>query len=290
LLHAAEVARLHWQIAKVPLCLLVSFSSLFGYLAAAQHFPVQAVLTSFSVLLLACGAASLNSRQEHLLDAQFERTRNRPVARGSITPARALLQARILLGSGFTILALSSLEAWPLLAAAAAVILYNFCYTPLKYRTIWAIIPGSLCGALPPLIGWLSGGGSPGSVIILAMMVLLSVWQIPHFWLVLLTHRRDYLSGVMPSMILEFDEKKLRLLTVVWVGALVSVTQVLVILLHDQPIQIRWAVSLLAVSVFTVFALFMMLGNRVSYRFLFVVLNLFMFLVMLLFSIGIVNI
>lgn len=284
--HVAEVTRLHWQIAKVPLCLLVSFSSLFGYLTVARHFPFHAVLTSLSVLLLACGAASLNSRQEHRLDAKFERTRNRPVASGSITPGRALMQSRVLLGSGFAILALTSVGPGPLIAAAAAVILYNFCYTPLKYQTIWSIIPGALCGALPPLIGWLAGGGSPGSAVILTIMVLLSVWQIPHFWLVLLTHRNDYLAGIMPSMIMRIDERKLRLLSVVWVGALVTVTQVLVVLLHDLPEAIRWFVSILALCVFVIFSFSMLSIRRSSYRFLFVILNMFMFMLMLLFSVG----
>jgi protoheme IX farnesyltransferase len=95
-------------------------------------------------------------------------------------------------------------------------------YTPLKYRTIWAIIPGALCGAIPPYIGWLAAGGEPVSALIGAAAMLLALWQIPHFLLIMLKHKADYRSSVLPSFIDCAPDSSLRLLIVVWTSACVA--------------------------------------------------------------------
>jgi protoheme IX farnesyltransferase len=280
-------ARLYWQIAKVPLCLLVSISTLFGYTVAAGEFGLHGLVTALSVLFLACGAASLNSRQEYRFDALHERTKRRPLALGLVTPQEALLLSRALLSAGFVLLLLNSQGLGPVIAAIFSVLLYNFCYTPLKYYTVWSIVPGALCGALPPLIGWLAGGGSSNSAVILLIMAQLAVWQVPHFWLVLLTHRGDYRLGTMPSMLAELEERKLRVISVVWVFALVIIAQVLGLVLHELPAAIRWIVSLAGFTLLAFYSFAMWRErNPLGYRFLFILLNIYMLVVMLLFSIG----
>ena len=248
---------------------------------------MDGIIAALAVLFLACGAASLNSRQEYRFDALHERTKHRPLAQGEVTVAEALMLSRLLLSAGFITLLLNSHSVGPVIAAIGSVLLYNFCYTPLKYRTIWSIIPGALCGALPPLIGWLAAGGSINSTAILVIMALMGVWQVPHFWLVLLTHRNDYRANLMPSMLVKLEERKLRLISVVWVFALVITAQVLGFVLPGQPAAIRLVISLAGFGLAALYGFFMWReGRAVRYRLLFVLLNIYMFLVMLLFSIG----
>lgn len=281
-----SLVRYHWQIAKVPLCLLVSFSSLFGFLLASRRFTLDAGIVFAAVLLLSCGAASLNSYQEYRFDRLMQRTRERPLARGLLSPQLALLQARMLIIFGLLLLFISSDQPGPVSVGTAAVVLYNYIYTPLKYQSVWALIPGALCGALPPLIGWLAGGGRLDSPVILIVVVLLAVWQIPHFWLVVLENREDYQSGILPSMIKLMPERNLRLLAVVWVASLVTIIHLLIIQLVFLPNVLRWAVSISGLLMSVYFGIKMCGSTRPDYRFLFMLLNGFMFLLMFLFSLG----
>ncbi len=63
---------------------------------------------------------------------------------------------------------------------------YNLVYTPLKRITAFAVLPGALIGAMPPLIGWTAAGGNPLDMEIMAVAFLLFVGQMPHYWLLLL--------------------------------------------------------------------------------------------------------
>lgn len=282
----ANLIGYHLQIAKTPLCLLVAFSALFGYILAPDQVYYSAMLTFTGVFSLACGAASLNSLQEYKSDRLMERTRERPLAKGILAPAQALLQARLLLLCGFVILYAVSNTIFPVIAGVCAVIIYNFIYTPLKNRTIWALVPGAVCGALPPYIGWLAGNGFVLSPVILTVFALLTVWQIPHFWLILLANRSDYLTSKFPNLIQLLSERSLQLVSVVWLLSVITIVHVLVVLLNHLPDTVRWIISIFSIAIFIIFCAQMFFSKSPAYRFLFFLLNGFMFLMMLLFSIG----
>jgi len=55
-------------------------------------------------------------------------------------------------------------------------------------------VPGALTGAIPPAIGWVSGGGSLLDPRLGMLCVLLFMWQVPHFWLIL-TERAPNMSA-----------------------------------------------------------------------------------------------
>ncbi len=283
---AASLVKYHLQAAKVPLCMLVAFSALFGFSLSAQRIGLDGVLVGVSVFLLACAGASLNSFQEYRWDRLMQRTRRRPVAAGLLAPELARKQGQILAGVGLCMLLLGFSTPAPVLAGIVALILYNLVYTPLKYRSIWAIIPGAICGAIPPYIGWLAGGGAVLSPIIGCVIVLLVIWQIPHFWLVVLANRRDYHESALPSLAQLMPERSLRLVCIVWVTALVSVLHTLIILLDGLPGGIRVMISLVSLVVLGFFGLQMGVRARPDYRRLFIVLNSFMLLVMALFTVG----
>jgi protoheme IX farnesyltransferase len=130
---AAGLIKLHLLVAKVPLCLLVAFSAFFGYALAAHNLGLQAWLVFGSVLLLACGGASLNSYQEHRWDRHMQRTRRRPVAAGLVSPELARRQGQLLAASGLLLLFIGTSRPLAVCAGAAALVLYNYVYTPLKY-------------------------------------------------------------------------------------------------------------------------------------------------------------
>lgn len=186
------------RLVKYPLSLMVAFSALTGYFLTGNHaFSITFMLLS-GVFLLAAGSAGLNQVQELRFDLLMERTKNRPIPSGQISASSALKLSLILLISGALFLGLLG---WlPLALGLVNVGLYNLIYTPLKRLTWLAVIPGSLVGAVPPLIGWTSGGLSVFHSAVLFVSLFVLLWQIPHFWLIVIRYDKDYRKAGFPAL------------------------------------------------------------------------------------------
>jgi protoheme IX farnesyltransferase len=79
-------------------------------------------------------------------------------------------------------------------------------------------VPGGLVGAIPPVIGWVSGGGSATDPRILAVAFFFFMWQVPHFWLlVLFTCGSDYEKAGLPSMTRTFSLEQISRITFMWI-------------------------------------------------------------------------
>ena len=94
---------------------------------------------------------------------------------------------------------------------------YNLVYTPLKKFTAFAVIPGSLVGALPPVIGWAGAGGDLFTQDILLVSMFFFIGQIPHFWLLLLMFGDQYKLAGLPSLNQVFNEEQIKRITFTWV-------------------------------------------------------------------------
>ncbi|MDK9707523.1 MAG: UbiA family prenyltransferase [Desulforhopalus sp.] len=218
---SALIARL--RLAKTPLCLLVGVATVFGAILAEPVFSQQMLIVAGGVFLVATGSASLNSLQEHGLDGAMIRTKGRPLPSGKLTRAQAAWQAAVLIALGLLLVVTHSENRLAELMTLAAVLLYNCVYTPLKGKTVLAIVPGALCGALPAYIGWLTHGGDPDGLVAILLVVLFVLWQIPHYWLVLLSYQEDYAAGIVPNFLSQFRENTLERFFVTWLGALVVI-------------------------------------------------------------------
>jgi len=274
------------RLAKSPLCLLVGGSALFGALLAQGFFSGQSLLIGVAVFLLAAGAASVNSLQEYQLDRQMVRTRLRPLPQGQLSLSQAFWQGMMLILAGLIILWFNSEKPWAPLVALFAVVLYNGVYTPLKTVTVLAIVPGAICGALPPLIGWLGGGGAPFAFPAFLLMALLALWQVPHFWLVLLRHRGDYRLLGLPSIVDQFGEARVKALFFTWIAALTTIMLMFLFLVHSSAWSIRLGMVINAVGLLLIFGWQLRSGGRGDYRLLFIVLNITLITHMILTGIG----
>ena len=96
---------------------------------------------------------------------------------------------------------------------------YNGVYTPLKRVTPFAALPGSFIGALPPVVGWVAAGGYLSDPTMHLVAFFFFLWQIPHFWLLLLFYEKDYADGGMPSLFDRFDRRQIVRLTFLWIAA-----------------------------------------------------------------------
>ncbi|MBW2658601.1 MAG: UbiA family prenyltransferase [Deltaproteobacteria bacterium] len=274
------------MLAKMPLCLLIGFSALFGFFLADSAISLRAFLTGAGLFFLAAGSATLNSIQEIHLDTRFERTRNRPLPRGTVSLLYASIQATLFYGVGWVILSSVAENSFPLGVTLLALLLYNGIYTPLKKKTVLAIIPGAVCGALVPYIGWLIGGGGKTAFESLLLVALMVLWQIPHFWLVLLRYRSDYKKDIIPTLFLYLKESSIRRLFIPWIGGLVFVMALFstLPLINGTPIRILIVFNALVLMIW--FLLSFSMVRRVNYDQLFSVLNGTLFFHMTIITLG----
>lgn len=206
------------ELSKVRITFFVTLTTLFGYLCSAGKVDEKAILTAIGVFALACASSVFNHVQESATDTLMARTKNRPIPSGKISAKAALFLGIAYLLGGSVILFLFS----GILSVALAwvtVVWYNIIYTPMKRRNFLAIIPGSVIGALPPVIGWVAAGGSIFSTQIFVIALFFFIWQIPHFWLLLMLYRKDYESAGFPTIFKIFSESQLSRITWVWTVA-----------------------------------------------------------------------
>ncbi|MGW8193275.1 MAG: UbiA family prenyltransferase [Desulforhopalus sp.] len=272
------------RLAKFLLCLLIGGSTIFGYILARPVLSVTMMLVGCGVFVLATGAATINSLQECHLDSRMERTRQRPLPRGQVTPVQAGWQGVVLLAIGLTLISLAAEKSVSVWVALFAVVLYNGVYTPLKQTSVLSLVPGALCGALPPYIGWLAGGGAPLSYSAALLAALFVLWQIPHFWLVVLDFQDDYVASSLPNPVKQFGEAGLNRLFVTWVGSMAMV----MLLFVTFPLGGEFRVAVCANT--GVMVLFIAYGLAFcrprNYRLVFLLLNLFLLLHMVIVAAG----
>ena len=207
------------QLGRLELSAMVALSAFAGYLFSGGLWQIQAFAVTAGVGLLAAGCSALNQWQEQDLDIRMERTKQRPLLTEKISPATALLLASLSIGCGS--LSLFSLPgSMPLLLGLLAVIWYNAIYTPLKRRTPFAAIPGAICGALPPLIGWTAAGGALITQKSLILAGTLFVWQIPHTWLLLCHYRDDLQRSGLPNIFKAIPTQRLLRINNCWLASL----------------------------------------------------------------------
>ena len=208
--HRTCVARavLILSLGKMRISLLAALTAAMGQVLASGRAGGQMVLTDVGVLLLAMGSCSLNQYQERAIDAKMQRTRERVLPSKRLNPRTALAISVMEISLG-SFLSLAGANPAALILGLFAVLWYNGVYTYLKRKTAFATLPGAFIGAIPPAIGWVSGGGSLLDPRMWQIGLFFCMWQIPHFWFHLLDFGKDYEAAGLPSMTRVFSEKQL---------------------------------------------------------------------------------
>ncbi|MEN8007766.1 MAG: protoheme IX farnesyltransferase, partial [Candidatus Krumholzibacteriota bacterium] len=205
------------ELLKLRITVASTVTTFVGYVMARGQVDMPLVPVLAGIMLQACGAAALNQVQDAAVDARMPRTAGRPIPSGRVNRTAAFFYSLFLLAAGSALLWTVSGTA-ALLGLAAGVV-YNGVYTPLKRVTPFAALPGSFIGALPPVVGWVAAGGYLSDPTMHLVAFFFFLWQIPHFWLLLLFYEKDYADGGMPSMFDRFDRKQIVRLTFLWIAA-----------------------------------------------------------------------
>jgi protoheme IX farnesyltransferase len=222
---SGNILHLILEISKVRITMAVSLTTIAGYMMASRNYQPGFVLPAIGIFLLACGSSVINHLQERHTDAIMERTRQRPLPSKKISVRFAVMVALAEAISGSLILFFTAgLVAF--LLGLLAMAWYNLVYTNLKRITANAVIPGSLIGAIPPLVGWTASGAGLFQIQALVMAVFFFVWQVPHFYLLAIKHGKEYEQAGLPSLTSAYSLGRLKMHIFVWIvfTALSSVT------------------------------------------------------------------
>lgn len=194
----------------------MAFTTTLGYILGSQDLASFSLYPVAGIFFLACGAAALNHYQERGTDLLMDRTKDRPIPSGAVSSIIVLLISFAFLILGCSVLLLKS-NLLTLGIGLLTFFWYNAVYTPLKKVFSLAIIPGSLVGALPPVAGWAAAGGSVSDPKILLLASFFFIWQIPHFWILLLVYGKDYDKGGFPTLTNVFSNRQLMNITFYWI-------------------------------------------------------------------------
>ncbi|KAM4890088.1 protoheme IX farnesyltransferase, mitochondrial isoform 1-T1 [Sylvia borin] len=182
------------RLSKIKLTALVVSTTSAGFAMAPVPFELTCfLLASLGTGLASCAANSINQFFEVPFDSNMNRTKNRPLVRGQISPLLAVCFAA---SCGIPGIALLTLGVNPLTGALGAfnIFLYTCCYTPLKRMSIANTWVGAVVGAIPPMMGWTAATGSLDAGALLLGGILYS-WQFPHFNALSWGLREDYSRG-----------------------------------------------------------------------------------------------
>jgi len=181
------------------------------------------ILTCLGGYLSAGGAGAVNHWFDRDIDAKMERTANRPVAAGRISPRAALCFGLLLAALSFAELTIFV----NLLAAALAFsgfLGYTLMYTVwLKRSTPQNIVIGGAAGAVPPLVGWAAVTGSL-ALPALYLFAIVFYWTPPHFWALSLLMKDEYAKVGVPMMPVVRGEEETRRQIVLYTILLVALT------------------------------------------------------------------
>lgn len=203
---------------KYRVSIAVSFTTITGYMVYTGHFDVQIIYLAFAIFLLAGGASALNECQESKYDALMERTKNRPIPSGQISLLLAWLVSSAFAIVGVLLLYVLFNEVTALLGVINLV-WYNIIYTNLKRISSFAVVPGSMVGAIPALMGWTAAGGNWFDSSIIFIAFFLFIWQVPHFWLLMLKYGKQYEQAGFKTINQAVNPQNLKHLIYAWVVA-----------------------------------------------------------------------
>ncbi len=199
-----------------------------GALASGDASPTRlaylTLVVAAGTAMASGGANALNMWLEAARDARMQRTAGRPLPSQRLATTGVARFGVTLTLIGVLVLALGAGPA-PAIVALACAGVYVFIYTPLKTRTAWNTVIGTVPGALPPLIGTSAVAATSGTAALAdplgwSLFALMTVWQLPHFYAIAWMYRDDYERGGFRMLSLGDDRAARTSLAMVALAAL----------------------------------------------------------------------
>ncbi|MBX4181201.1 heme o synthase [Sodalis sp. CWE] len=187
------------QVIKLGIVLSNLISAMGGFFLASQGQincnRLLITLTGMS-LIIASGCV-FNNYIDRDIDLKMERTKHRAIPNGFISPKICIAYAMSLGITGFSLLYFMKnfLVMW--LAIAGFIIYVGIYSLYMKRRSIYSTLIGSVSGATPPVIGYCSISNQFDTCALILLLIF-SLWQIPHSYAIAIFRLNDYLAASIP--------------------------------------------------------------------------------------------
>jgi heme o synthase len=201
----------YYELTKPKIWYLLVFTAFGSALTASFLFDIP--LSPLTWILLLVGVASGSAAADTItgyndrdIDAIMDRTKNRPIPSGRISPKNALI-------FGLVLTAIALIFSWFINIWAFLLMLFGLfdnivVYSKwLKRRSQSNIILGGFSGGAPALIGYVTVT-TQNIEIGLVMAALVFLWIPTHIWSLALHVRKDYEKAKVPMLPVVSEEKK----------------------------------------------------------------------------------
>jgi len=250
------------RFTRFYLSLAVSISALFTYLIATKTPSFEIFIPWLGILLLAMGSSGLNQIQEKEYDKKMDRTSKRPLVSGAYSTSKAFNISMSLILSAF-VLHYISMGFMGIYFAIATIFIYNLVYTYLKPYSHWALILGSFLGVIGPMIGWLVANDlNLNSLLELKFMyifIIYFVWQVPHFWLLVLMNNQDYKKAGFPTLKDKIGQNGLMRTIAIW--NVISVANGLALVMAAKTSETIWILTI-AISMYMIYSSYILFTTK----------------------------
>ena len=201
----------YYELTKPKIWYLLVFTSFGAALTASflNHIPIQPltwVLLIGGIAAGSAGADTLTSYNDRDIDAIMDRTRERPIPSGRISPKNAFIFGLILVTISLAFAWFISFWAFLLMSAGLFdnIIVYS---KWLKRKSQTNIILGGFSGAAPALIGYLAVT-THNLEVGLVMAGIVFFWIPTHIWSLALHVKKDYTKAGVPMLPAVSSEKR----------------------------------------------------------------------------------
>jgi protoheme IX farnesyltransferase len=201
----------YYELTKPKIWYLLVFTAFGSALTASFLFDIQ--LSPLTWILLLAGVAAGSAAADTLtgyndrdIDAIMDRTKDRPIPSGRVSPKNALI-------FGLVLTAIALIFSWLINIWAFLLMLFGLfdnivVYSKwLKRRSQSNIILGGFSGGAPALIGYVTVT-TQNIEIGLVMAALVFLWIPTHIWSLALHVRKDYEKAKVPMLPVVSEEKK----------------------------------------------------------------------------------
>jgi heme o synthase len=201
----------YYELTKPKIWYLLVFTAFGSALTASFLFDIQ--LSPLTWILLLAGVAAGSAAADTLtgyndrdIDAIMDRTKDRPIPSGRISPKNALIFGLVL--TAIALIFSWFINIWVFLLMLFGLFDNIIVYSKwLKRRSQFNIILGGFSGGAPALIGYVTVT-TQNIEIGLVMAGLVFLWIPTHIWSLALHVRKDYQKAKVPMLPVVSEEKK----------------------------------------------------------------------------------
>lgn len=205
----------------VWLLVLVGACAPFLMVSENKLFSLEFLTGIIALTLSVAGTNAFTCWIDRDIDAIMQRTRERPLVKGEISPRAAVLFSLTTFLSGVIIALFHEPESaiYLILGFIFSAVLYN---GYLKRRSTLNIIFASPAGMMPILFMW-SYMGENISLLPVLMGLLVVFWTPAHIWSLAIFYKEDYKRAGVPMLpVIESEEKTIRFIVAANVCLIIS--------------------------------------------------------------------